>query len=70
MRTTMAIWKNDKEKHTPFAPRGNGRMREMEERMEHLEEQALGQLRLLIVDEPPEKCQPNTLYLVCKDIDE
>ena len=66
----MAVWKNNKEKHTPFAARGNGRLREVEERIEHLEEQSGGQLRLLVVEEPPEICQPNTIYLVCEDIDE
>lgn len=66
----MAVWKNNKEKHTPFAARGNGRLREMEERLELLEEQVGGQLRMVIVDQPPETCQENTIYLVCEDIDD
>lgn len=66
----MTVWKNNKEKHTPFAARGNGRMREVEERLELLEEQLGSQLRLLVVEEPPETCLPNTIYLVCQDIDD
>jgi hypothetical protein len=66
----MADWKNNKEKHTPFAARGNGRLREVEEKLKYLEEQLGNQLKLLVVEEPPEICEPNTIYLVCKDIDD
>ena len=66
----MTVWKNNKEKHTPFAARGNGRMREVEEKMKFLEEQLDNQLKLLVVEEPPETCEPNTIYLVCKDMDD
>ena len=66
----MTVWKNNKEKHTPFAARGNGRMREVEERLELLEAQLGSQLRLLVVEEPPETCLPDTIYLVCQDIDD
>ncbi len=66
----MTVWKNNKEKHTPFAARGNGRMREVEEKLKFLEEQLDNQLKLLVVEEPPETCEPNTIYLVCKDIDD
>ena len=65
----MTVWKNNKEKHTPFAARGNGRMREVEEKLKFLEEQLDNQLKLLVVEEPPETCEPNTIYLVCKDMD-
>ena len=66
----MTVWKNIKEKHTPFAARGNGRMQEVEEKLNFLEEQLGNQLRLLVVEEPPETCEPNTIYLVCKDMDD
>ena len=66
----MTVWKNNKEKHTPFAARGNGRMREVEEKLKFLEEQLGNQLRLLVVEERPETCEPNTIYLVCKDMDD
>ena len=66
----MNVWKNNKEKHTPFAARGNGRMREVEEKLKFLEEQLDNQLKLLVVEEPPETCEPNTIYLVCKDMDD
>ena len=66
----MTVWKNNKEKHTPFAARGNGRMREVEEKLKYLEEQLGNQLKLLVVEEPPETCEPNTIYLVCKDMDD
>jgi len=66
----MTVWKNNKEKHTPFAARGNGRMREVEEKLKFLEEQLGNQLKLLVVEEPPETCEPNTIYLVCKDMDD
>ncbi|MBR6182755.1 MAG: hypothetical protein IKQ77_16300 [Prevotella sp.] len=66
----MTVWKNNKEKHTPFAARGNGRMREVEEKLKFLEEQLDNQLKLLVVEEPPETCEPNTIYLVCKDMDD
>ena len=66
----MTVWKNNKEKHTPFAARGNGRMREVEEKLKFLEEQLDNQQKLLVVEEPPETCEPNTIYLVCKDMDD
>ena len=66
----MTVWKNNKEKHTPFAARGNGRLREVEEKLKCLEEQLGNQLKLLVVEEPPETCEPNTIYLVCKDMDD
>ena len=66
----MTVWENNKEKHTPFAARGNGRMREVEEKLKFLEEQLDNQLKLLVVEEPPETCEPNTIYLVCKDMDD
>lgn len=69
MTSPMAVWKNDKEKHTPFAAKGNGRLRELEERLERLE-QAGTPMRLLVVDQPPETCLPNTVYLVCEDIND
>ena len=45
-------------------------MREVEEKLKFLEEQLDNQLKLLVVEEPPETCEPNTIYLVCKDMDD
>ena len=60
----MTIWKNEKEKRTPFSARGTGRLRDLEDRVETLEAQSSAQQQIMAVEQPPETCQDNIVYIV------
>ncbi len=63
----MTQWKNNREKRIPFMAKGNGRIRDLDQKVDELAEKISAQMPILALKELPQDIDENTIYLVYED---
>jgi hypothetical protein len=62
----MTQWKNNHEKRTPFLARGNGRIRDLEDRVDELADK-LGLWPIQLLTDLPQHPDDNTFYIIYEE---
>lgn len=63
----MTQWKDNHEKRIPFMARGNGRIRDLDQKVEELAEKVNTQLKIMPVREMPAHPDDHMAYLIYED---